>query len=477
MKLQTKLRTYSIAVNENKSYPVGAILAVQGIFSRLRLSEIFQKHKRRGICLVSLVEALVSYKLVENFSISKASLWVNQQEMLEAFNLKGFEERTLFRVLEILGENREEILYDVQDSLFRNFDFEHTNMNLDWTSLVLHGKKCRLGKYGYSREHRPDKRQLTLGLAELAHPINVPVGFTVNPGNLCDVKHFAKTYRQVRPWLEEGSRMVFDKGAHSKENTDLILADKMKYLTAKKLNTSDDKRIREFSKHKAELVDPEDKVYGIKYVKPSSIDYFFYSETLKKQQLEARKRVALRKLQEAQEIQSCLKSRKRLPLKYCLRNALVDVKYSVQTRLHKMTEKEALDHLYRRSINGREGFFCIKSCENLTLKQALQTYRQKDSIEKLIHSLKNEIEIKPVRVWTENSVYGALLIGFLTQLVISLLKYIHVELKHTCTKFIKKSLSNLTVTAIKTKNRVNQLIYSNFDPLNTLIIGQNTTTT
>jgi transposase len=477
MHIQTKLRTEYIPFSENKSYPVGTILAVQGVFDRLGLSEVFKKHKRRGICLASLVEAMVSYKLVENFSISKASIWVNQKEMLETFRLKPFEERTMFRVLEILGENMEEILYDLQRCLFRTFSFEHTDVNLDWTSLVLYGDKCKLGKYGYSRDHRPDKRQLTLGLAELAHPINIPIGLTVNRGNVCDVRHFTDTYQQIRPWLREGSTVVFDKGAHSKENIDLILADKMKYLTSKKLNTSDDLRIKEFSKCRAELVDPEDRVYGIRYVKPSSIDYFFYSETLKKQQLEARKRVSLRKLHEAQEIQSCLDHKRGLPLRFQLRNVLVDVKYFVQTRLHKMSEKEALECLYLDAVNGREGFFCIKSCENLTLREALETYRKKDSIEKLIHSLKNEIEIKPVRVWTENSVYGALLIGFLSQLVVSLLRYMYAELKHTCTKFIKKSLMNLTVTVEKTKNKVTRLIYSNFDPLNKVIIKQNTTIT
>jgi len=477
MQHQTVLRTDSIQIGENKSYPVGAIIAVQDGFSRLGLGEIFGKHKGRGICLASLVEGLVSYKLAENFSICKANLWINQPEMLDAFNLEQFEERTLFRALEIVGDNREEILYDLRASLFKRFNFEHTDVNMDWTSVVLYGEKCKLGKYGYSREHRPDKRQLTLGVAELASPINVPIGFTVNPGNMCDVRHFTDTYEQVRPWTREGSRFVFDKGAHSKENVDQILADKMKYLTAKKLNTSDDLRIKEFNKHRAELVDPKDRVYGIKYVKPSSIDYFFFSETLKKQQLEARKRIALRKLHEAQEIQACLDRKKGLPLKYCLRNALVDVKYFVQTRLHKMTEKEAVDYLYQDSLNGREGFFCIKSCEDLTLKQALETYRQKDSIEKLIHSLKSEIEIKPVRVWSVNGVYGALLIGFLAQLVISLLRYMHAELKHTCTKFIKKSLTNLTVTVEKEKNKIKRLIYSNFDSLNTVIIGQNTAAT
>jgi len=477
MQHQTRLRTEIITVTENKSYPVGTILAVQKVFRRLDLLSVFEKHKKRGVSLASLVEALVSYKLAENFSISKASLWVNQPEMLEAFCLKPFEERTLFRVLETLGDNREEILYDLQHCLFKTFAFEHTDVNLDWTSLVLYGDKCKLGKYGYSRDHRPDKKQVTLGLAELAHPINVPIGLTVNKGNVCDVRHFTDTYRQIKPYLREDSRIVFDKGAHSKENVDLILADKMKYLTSKKLNTSDDLRIQEFSKSQAELVDAHEGIYGIKYVKPGSIDYFFFSRRLKKDQIAARKRIALRKLDEAEEIQACLDQKRGLPQKYCLRNALVDIKYFVQTRLHKMTKKQALKCLYQDAVNGREGFFCLKSSEDLTLKQALETYRKKDSIEKLIHSLKNEIEIKPVRVWTKNSIYGALLIGFLAQLVISLLRYVHVELKHTCTKFIKKSLMNLTVTIEKTKNQVKRMVYSNFDPLNTLIIEKNSVIT
>ena len=477
MTKQTRLRTEIITVTENKSYPVGTILAVQGVFCRLGLSAVFEKHKKRGICLASLVEALVSYKLSENFSISKASLWVNQSEMLEAFRLKPFEERTLFRVLESLGDNREEILYDLQHCLFQTFDFEHTDVNMDWTSLVLYGDKCKLGKYGYSRDHRPDKKQITLGLAELAHPINVPIGLTVRKGNVCDVRHFTDTYEQIRPCLRTDSRIVFDKGAHSKENVELILADKMKYLTSKKLNTSDDLRIKEFSQSRAELVDAPEGIYGIKYVKPNSIDYFFFSRQLKKDQIASRKRIALRKFDEAEEIQSCLDHKRGLPQKYCLRNALVDIKYFVQTRLHKMTKKQALKCLYQDAVNGREGFFCLKSSEDLTLKQALETYRKKDSIEKLIHSLKNEVEIKPVRVWTKNSIYGALLIGFLAQLVISLLRYMHVKLKHTCTKFIKKSLMNLTVTIEKTKNQVKRTVYSNFDPLNTLLIEKNSAKT
>jgi len=100
-------------------------------------------------------------------------------------------------------------------------------------------------------------------------------------------------------------------------------------------------------------------------------------------------------------------------------------------------------------------------------------YRKKDSIEKIFHSLKNEIEIKPLRVWSENSINGALIIGFIAQLFISLMRYDFDELKHTSTKFIKKSLMNLTVTAEFVKKCSKRFIYANFDSINELILVQN----
>lgn len=415
---------------------------------------------------------LISYKLTENFSISKASEWINRPPVLDIFELEEFEERTLFRTLEIIGKNREEIIADIQDSLFNKYDFEHTDINLDWTSLILYGDKSKLGNYGYSRDHRPDKKQITIGISELADPINVPIGLTVKKGNVHDSKHFVDTYQQVRNKLKPGSCVVIDKGAHSKENTDLILADKMKYLTAKKLNKSDDKRIKSFDKSKAELIDAEKGIYGIKFVKPSSIDYFFFSETLQKDQLKSRARKALRKLQEAKEIQNSIDNKKQLPKKFRINNELIDISYSYQTKLSELSEEDALKLLEDAVITGREGFFCIKSSENLTLAQALQTYRKKDSIEKIINSLKNEIEIKPLRVWSEHSVYGALIIGFIAQLFISLIRYEFKELKRTSTKFIKKSLMNLTVTVNHMKNGVKNLIFANFDAINTLILEQ-----
>jgi len=475
---QTKLKPlYEIKPNENISFPIGTILGVQNCYNRLEFFKVFSRYKKKGRDINSLIQSLVSYKLTDNFSISRGSEWINKKEVLNMFKLKEFEERTLFRVLEILGINKDEILANMQDCIFDKYEFPHTNVNLDWTSIVLFGEKCNLGKYGYSRDHRPDKKQLTLGLAELASPINIPIGMTINAGNKSDMKHFQETYGQIKRKLKENSMVIIDKGANSEENINLVLRDKMKYLTLKKLNKSDDKRIKNFDKNESKLIDEERKVYGIKFTKPSRFDYFYFSESLKQDQLIFKIRKAKQKFEEAKEIQKCIDEGKELPVKYRINNALIDIKYSYQTKLSRLCEKDALELIEKATINGREGFFCIISNENLTLEEALATYRKKDSIEKVFNSLKNEIEIKPVRVWTENSIYGALIIGFLAQLFVSLMRYDYKELKQISTKFIKKSLMNLTVTIIYEKNLTKRYVYSNFDAINRMVITKKQTDT
>jgi transposase len=54
---------------------------------------------------------LLSYKLIGNFSIKQGGKWLNQEEIIDILNLEKFNENVLYRILEILGDNKEEILF------------------------------------------------------------------------------------------------------------------------------------------------------------------------------------------------------------------------------------------------------------------------------------------------------------------------------------------------------------------------------
>ena len=472
MSKQSKLRTSQLTPNENKSFPIGTVLMVDDLYERLGLNEVIGQLKSKGIALDALVRGLLAYKLGDNFSVLQASELLNRQEILEQYELRSFDEKTLYRAVELLGRNREKIIHALQDNVLELLGRPKTDVLLDWTSIVYYGDMAKLAKYGYSRDHHPGERQLTLGAAQLAPPYDVPIGLTVEAGNINDQTHMRSTYGQVRRLLAPGSQVVFDRGANDKNNLERIELDKNDYLTAKKLNASDDAVFQAFDPERWERIDADTGVYALKRTFPSRVNYYFFSEKLKKDHLRSRRRKAERLLAEVISIQNSLDRGKKLPKRFRINNPLVDVRYDYQTKLVGMDEEEALRLLLEDVIDGREGCFCLTSSRDMPAPEALRIYRSKDAIEKLIHSLKSEIEIKPVRVWTEDAVYGVLLIGFIAQLMISLTRYFVKPVKRMSTKFIIASLQNSTETVVSMGNGLKKRFYSNFDEVNKTILAE-----
>jgi transposase len=135
-----------------------------------------------------------------------------------------------------------------------------------------------------------------------------------------------------------------------------------------------------------------------------------------------------------------------------------------------MDEEEALRLLLEDVIDGREGCFCLTSSKDMVASEVLRIYRSKDAIEQLFHSLKSEIDIKPVRVSTEDAVFGVLLIDFIAQLMIGLTRHFIKPVKRMSTKFIIDTLKKLTVTVVSAGNGLKKRFYSNFNEVNRAIL-------
>jgi hypothetical protein len=65
----------------------------------------------------------------------------------------------------------------------------------------------------------------------------------------------------------------------------------------------------------------------LKKIFPSRINYYFFSEKLKREYLKSCCHKAERLFAEAGSIQNSLDNKKKLPKQFCINNPLVDVKY------------------------------------------------------------------------------------------------------------------------------------------------------
>ena len=196
-------------------------------------------------------------------------------------------------------------------------------------------------------------------MTELRKPIHIPIGLTIAKGNVNDQTHFQTTFEQVKDRLKISSTVIFDKGANGKDNLNTVIAAKMQFITAKKLNTSDDKLIKKFWKMKPELVDLEKCIYGIKIPFPKRKNYFFFSEKLQKENIASALRKAERQLKEAQDIEQAARKGKALPKRFRINNLLVKATIEYQTKLNNLFEEQAFELVKKASITGREGFFCL----------------------------------------------------------------------------------------------------------------------
>jgi transposase len=80
--------------------------------------------------------------------------------------------------------------------------------------------------------------------------------------------------------------------------------------------------------------------------------------------------------------------------------------------------------------------------------------------------------VKPIRVWSEDAVYGVLLIGFIAQMMISLTRHFIKPVKRMSTKFIIAALQRLTAMVVLMENGMKRRFYSNFDPVNKAIVAE-----
>ncbi len=472
--MQTTLKTPThIKPNQNKTFPIGTIQTVKNIFEELHLPPLLDSLKHCGQKLSGLTTGLVSYKMTEDLSVSRCHQWMtNNPCLLEYLQLSLFEDDTLYRGLATLGQNQHHILRHLLFILKEQYDVGLDMVIMDWPSIHFEAKPNNLIKYGYSRDHRPDRPQVTVGLAQ-DHGSQLPVGLSIQPGNINDQQHFRITYHQIKPGLRTGSCLVFDAGATGNPNLDLLVSDKMKYLSRMKLNTSDIKQhLNNFNKEEWTPVvtgNPGEQVYGKKLVFPSRTKYLYFSQKLYDDTLSNRRRHMEQDYDDALELWKTIQQGKRPRKKYRSSNHFLQTHLSYTFPLTGLSREEALERALRLSTTGKEGFFTLVSNKDFSLHEALQYYREKDGVEKLFNSIKNELHIRPTRCWTQEAIEGSILIVFLAQLVISLLRYKHEQLRHISTKFILHSLENFALSIIVGKNGLKNRVFSNFDWINTLV--------
>jgi hypothetical protein len=339
------------------------------------------------------VFAMVLNRLLDPCSKRGLMAW---KETVYRPGFEGLELQHLYRALDILAEHREAI----EDGLFARLrDLFWRKVDLvfwDTTSTYFEGRGPEgLAEYGYSRDKRPDRRQLVIGV--LMTEEGYPVAHQVFPGRVADVvtaRHAVEALR--RRFRIDRVIFVADRGMVSGGLLEELEEAGMEYIVGVRLRRSPVAEAvlahpGRYRRVDGQLWVKEVWVEGLRYVLCYNPERARHDRAVREQVL-----AQLEERLERGEGKALLKNR-------------------VLARLVKRLPAGALaiDRQAVRRERRYDGKYVLHTNTGLAPDRVAQAYKQLWRVEAAFRTLKSSLDVRPIYHWTERRVRGHVMVCFL----------------------------------------------------------------
>jgi len=359
----------------------------------------------------------------------------------ELFDRMGFEKplshRTFNRTAERIGKSYQFVLLEHQNVL-KERNLVSKEQLVDFSSSYFEGNASPLGARGYSRDGKPGKKQITFGISTGID--DIPSALTIQKGNVQDRKHFRIMLRTAKAVLEEGSVLIYDCGANTKKNRELVRSAKFHYITLKAKKVGPYKKLVAIHNTKDKQVfELNKRTYScVKIKRKDGFQYIYFSEKLYQDQIRKKTKKLEKELEKNRTKLKKIMAGKPLEKLIC-EDGFIITKGILQ---------KIIDEIPNPYINGIEGYFTLESSIDEDPMKILSLYKNRDKAEKLIRNMKEGTEMRPIRHWSDWAVIGYVIIIFLTNFLVNLTLNKAKKPLVKNVKLLKKYLMNLTLTVV-----------------------------
>jgi transposase len=214
----------------------GPWLAVE-LIKRLGLAELFERLMpagRQDVPWSLMAMVLVIARLCEPSSeLHIAESFYKDTALCDLLGIAEdkINDDRLYRALDALLPHKGAIELHLKQRLGKLFGLEYDILLYDVTSTYFEGqaKGNALAQRGYSRDHRPDCKQVCIGL--VVSKCGMPLGYDLFAGN----RHDSTTVEEIVETMERrygrADRIwVMDRGMVSQENVELLRRDNRRYI-------------------------------------------------------------------------------------------------------------------------------------------------------------------------------------------------------------------------------------------------------
>jgi hypothetical protein len=220
---------------------------VDALWSRLGLPAFFARQLRArkfALPVERALFAMVAHRLADPGSKRACAAWLELDAWIPG--ARGLPLQQLYRAMDFLDEYHE----DLERALYqhRRTQFERANMvYFDTTSTYFDGDETSasdetfgLRQYGYSRDLRPDRRQIVVGLATDQN--GLPIVSEVFSGDTTDTLTVAPMLARLKDLGLTKVVWVTDRGMASAVNLSAVRAAGLHYIMGARLRAVEDLR-------------------------------------------------------------------------------------------------------------------------------------------------------------------------------------------------------------------------------------------
>jgi len=218
---------------------VGALLPLLALWGELGLGEILGElaaGRRFSFDVATILKAIVFQRVLAPGS--ERALVGSWLKGVYAPEFEGISLQHTYRALRFLAEVGPQLEERLTGVLTERLFADASLVLFDTTSTYFEGVGPEgLASYGFSRDKRPDRPQVNLGL--LTSREGIPLAHWLFPGRQSDVRSMAEASQDFRTRLNLGSFVVVaDRGMVSDSNLQALRDDGVDYVIAERLRRS-----------------------------------------------------------------------------------------------------------------------------------------------------------------------------------------------------------------------------------------------
>jgi len=368
---------------------------------------------------LSLILAVILNRVIKPSSKMEAVEWIKETSFPHFCPLKDkdYHANRAYEAMDEVHHNFKNIMED----FYRLSNEKPTLLLYDVTSTYFEGRCVKKAKNGLSRNRRPDRPQVLLGL--VLNEKGFPIHFEIFDGNLKDGQTLETVIRKVkRRFKIEKGIFVGDRGMITLDNVKAIEGKNLGYIMAlrhkraKDLLQDKDIQPELFDKRLPLTIYRED---GKKYVLCGSEerrekDLYVFNQLLKKGKealLKVKRMVDKGRLKKYDKV--VRGAQKKLTESGASR--YFDFSYEEGGKFKIIEKKDKIERA--RTLCG---YYILETSETKMEDEKVEaSYKKLQEVERVFRDLKDLIDIRPVYHWIEKRVETHIFLCLLSQVVLS----------------------------------------------------------